>query len=120
MIEEYKFGQILIDGQEYQEDVEIRWTDEVLLWPKEENHLIGLEDVARAAGAGPEVIVIGTGESGNAQILQEVKDYLQEKGIKLIVDHTEQATKTFNIIKEDSFEEDGRQAKVIGLFHLAC
>jgi hypothetical protein len=120
MIEEYKFGYILIEGKEYQEDVEIRWTDEVLLWPKEENHLIGLEDVARAAGTNPEIIVIGTGESGNAQILQEVKDYLQERRIKLIIDHTEQATKTFNIIKEESLEEDGRQARVVGLFHLTC
>jgi hypothetical protein len=120
MIEEYKFGRILIDGQEYQEDVEVRWMDEVLPWPKEENHLIGLEDVARAVAANPEVIIIGTGESGLAEVLGEVKDFLQNRGIKLIVDHTEQATKTFNIINDESLEEDGRQAKVIGLFHLTC
>jgi hypothetical protein len=120
MIEEYKFGNILIDGKEYQEDVEVRWTNEVLPWSKEENHLVGLEDVTRAVGVKPEIIVIGTGESGNVQILQEVKDYFEEHGIKLIIDLTEQATKTFNIIKEESLEEDGRQARVIGLFHLTC
>ena len=33
---------------------------------------------------------------------------------------TEAAVKTFNIRKEDSPEEEGRQEKVIGLFHLTC
>lgn len=120
MIEEYKFGRILIDGKQYQEDVEIRWTGEVLPWLKEESHLIGLEDVARAVAAGPEIVVIGTGESGQAEVLQEVRDYLQKQGVRLVVDLTEQATKTFNIINEESLEEDGRQARVVGLFHLTC
>lgn len=120
MIDEYKFGSITISGKTYNHDVEVRWTDEVLPWKRAESHIIDVEDVKRAMEQNPETIVIGTGESGVARVTEEAKKFIQEKGIKLIIDKTEEATKTFNIIKEESEEEEGKQNKVIGLFHLTC
>ena len=120
MIEEYKFGLIIIDGKTYNHDVEVRWTDEVLDWSKEESHIIDIEDVAEAIEQNPEVIIIGTGEIGMAQVTEEAKEEITSRGIKLIIDHTEQAAKTFNVINDESFEEEGVQEKVIGLFHLTC
>ncbi len=120
MIEEYKIGLIRIDGKTYNDDVEVRWTDEVLEWSRKESHVIDVEDVQRAIGESPETIVIGTGELGIAQVTESAQEAIQSKGIKLVIDRTEQATKTFNIINEDSMEEEGRQEKVIGLFHLTC
>lgn len=120
MIDEYKFGSITIDGKIYNQDVEVRWTDEILPWQREESHVIDVEDVEGAIEQNPETIVIGTGESGTAKVTEEAKMEIQSKGIKLIIDVTEQAAKTFNVIKEESFEEEGRQEKVIGLFHLTC
>ena len=120
MIEEYKFGSITIDNKIYHQDVEVRWTDEVLDWPRKESHVIDVEDVIRALEQNPETIVIGIGESGVARVTEEAQKTITSRGIKLIIDHTEQATKTFNVIKEDSFEEEGRQEKVVGLFHLTC
>ena len=64
--------------------------------------------------------MIGTGESGMAQVTTRAKKEITARGIELIIDKTEQATKTFNIRKEESFEEEGVQEKVIGLFHLTC
>lgn len=120
MIEEYHFGSITIDGKTYTHDVEVRWTDEVLVWERKESHVIDVEAVRRAVEQNPETIVIGTGEAGVARVTEEAQEFIQEKGIKLIVDWTEQATKTFNIRKEESEEEEGRPEKVIGLFHLTC
>lgn len=120
MIEEYHFGSITIDGKTYTHDVEVRWTDEVLDWWRRESHLIDVEAVKRAVEQNPETIVIGTGEAGVARVTEEAQEFIQEKGIKLIVDRTEQATRTFNIRKEESEEEEGKQEKVIGLFHLTC
>jgi len=120
MIEEYNFGVITIDDRSYNEDVEVRWTGEVLKWQREKNHIIDVEDIERAVEHNPDTIVIGTGESGMAEVTDEVQDLLNEKGIKLIVDMTEQATKTFNVINEESKEEEGKQDRVIGLFHLTC
>ena len=120
MINEYHFGSITINGKTHNHDVEVRWTGEILTWWREASHVIDVEDVKRAVEQNPETIVIGTGESGVAKVTEEAKKFIKEKGIELIIDITEQATKTFNIRKEESKEEEGRQNKVIGLFHLTC
>lgn len=120
MIEEYKFGSITINGKIYNHDVELRWTDEVLKWWRKEGHIIDVEDVKRAIEQNPDTIIIGTGESGTAEVTEAAKNEIKSKGIELIIDLTEQATKTFNVINEESEEEEGEQDKVIGLFHLTC
>lgn len=120
MIEEYHFGSIIIDGKTYNQDVEVRWTGEVLPWWRGESHVIDVEDVKRAVEQNPETIIIGTGESGVARVTEEAQKEIKSRGIELIIDLTEEATKTFNIIKEESKEEEGKQRKVIGLFHLTC
>lgn len=120
MIEEYKFGVITIDGRTYHDDVEVRWTDEVLDWSRAESHVIDISDIKRALEQNPETMVIGTGESGMAKVTEAAQEEIKQRGIELIIDRTEQATKTFNIRKEESEEEEGKQEKVIGLFHLTC
>ena len=120
MIEEYRFGLIIINGKTYHHDVEVRWTDEVLDWQRAEGHIIDIEDVGRAVEQNPETIVIGIGSTGLAKITEDAQKFIQEKGIKLIIDKTEEAVKTFNIIQGDSVEEEGEQEKIIGLFHLTC
>ncbi len=120
MIEEYRFGSITIDGKTYAHDVEVRWTGEVLKWWRRESHVIDVEDIKRAVEQNPEIIIIGTGASGVAQVTQDAQKFIKEKGIKLIIDLTEQAIKTFNIRKEESEQEEGKQERVIGLFHLTC
>jgi len=134
MIEEYRFGSIVIDGQTYNYDVEVRWTPkeshskrdptgqagEVLKWWRKESHIIDIEDVRRAIEQDPELIIIGTGEAGVAKVTEAAKEAIKSKGIELIIDLTEEATKTFNIINEESEEEEGEQKKAIGLFHLTC
>lgn len=120
MIEEYHFGSITIDEKTYNHDVEVGWTDEVLAWQRKESHIIDVADVKRAIEQNPEVIVIGTGEQGVAEVTEEAKKTILSRGIKLIIDRTEQAAKTFNIRKEESEEEEGEQERVIGLFHLTC
>lgn len=118
MIEEYKLNQVTIDGETYDYDVEVRWDDEVLEWQREEDYAITLEDVMRAIEQKPETIVIGTGELGMSKVSEEAKREIEARGIKLIIDKTEQATRTFNIRKEESEEEEGRMEDVIGLFCL--
>lgn len=132
MIEEYRFGLINIDGKTYNHDVEVRWIQkrfphdtqpkpsEVLEWQRAESHIVDVEDIKRALEQNPETIVIGTGESGMVEVSEEAQDAIVSKGIKLIVNPTEEAIKTFNIINEESEEEEGRQNRVIGLFHLTC
>lgn len=120
MIEEYHFGSITIDGETYENDVEVRWTGDVLPWPFKRRHVIDVEEIKRAVEEKPEVIVIGTGESGLAEVTEEAQKEIKARGIELIIDETEQAVKTFNILREESIEEEGKEKEVIGLFHLTC
>lgn len=120
MIEEYRFGSVTIEGKTYDYDVEVRWTGEVLRWWRKESHVIDVEDVKRAAAENPETLIIGTGESGVAQVTEGARKFIKDKGIRLIIDRTEPATRTFNLRKEESEEEEGEAEKVIGLFHLTC
>ncbi len=120
MIEEYHFGSITINGQTYEYDVEVRWTGEVLEWWRKKSHVVDIGDLKRTVGQKPETIVVGVGHSGLAKITEEAQNFIKEKGIELIIDITEEAVKTFNIICQESMEEEGKQKKVIGLFHLTC
>jgi len=120
MIEEYHFGSIKILGKTYNHDVEVRWTGEVLSWWRKESHLFDLEDIKRAVEQNPETIIFGIGAYGAAQVTEAAQEFIRGKGIKLIIDKTEKAVKTFNIIKKESIEEEGEQRKIIGLFHLTC
>ena len=113
MIENYSFGSIIIGGQRYDYDVEIRWTGEVLKWWRGESHFIDIEDIERAIKQKPEVIIIGTGESGVAKVGEDVQNKIQELGINLIIDVTGEAVKVFNVLQE-------KDKKAIGLFHLTC
>jgi hypothetical protein len=119
MIEEYHFGSIIIDGREYIHDVEVRWTGEVLKWLRSEGHKIDIEDIKRAVDQNPEVIILGTGAYGVCKVTKECQNFIKEKGIKLIIDTTEEAVKAFNKILEKS-KKEGREERVIGLFHLTC
>ena len=120
MIEEYRFGLIKINGKSYKHDVEVRWTGEVLPWWRKESHIIDKEDVERAIKENPEEIIIGTGESGMAKVTDAAKEAIESRGIKLVIDVTGEAVKTFNIVSGKSEEEEGEKKKVIGLFHLTC
>jgi len=120
MIDEYTFGSVTIDGKAYDYDVEVRWTGEVLKWWRTEGHLFDVGDLKRAGEQNPDTIVLGTGAYGVAKVTEKAKNFIQKKGIKLIIDKTKEAIKTFNIILEKSEKEIGKQEKVIGLFHLTC
>lgn len=113
MIEEYHFGSIKINGKIYNNDVEVLWTGEVLPWRFKERHVIDVEEVKKAVEKNPEIIIIGTGESGMAEVTEEAKKEIKSKRIELIIETTGKAIEIFN----KNFET---QKKVIGLFHLTC
>ena len=113
MIEDYRFGLITINGKTYENDVEVRWNGKALPWWRQESHLIGFEDVERAIREEPDLLIIGTGESGMAKVLQETKEKILSEGIGLIIEKTGPAVVTFN-------REKQKGRKVIGLFHLTC
>jgi hypothetical protein len=115
LIESYDFGVMVIDGKRYTSDV-IVFPDKVMSgWWRKEGHRIHVEDLKEVFShkPSPEVLVVGTGYSGLVKVVPEVVEAFKKLGIKLIVQPTSEAYKTFN-----EFLKAGKV--VVGAFHLTC
>jgi len=112
MIDEYNFGEIVVDGIKYNYDVMI-FDKKVERWKRRESHYVFVDEIEKAISLNPEIIVIGNGYSGVMKIDKKVKEEIEKRKIKLILQTTRAAVKTFNdLLKE--------KKKVVGLFHLTC
>lgn len=112
MIEDYSFGRIVIDGEEYTDDV-IIYPDRVDdTWWREEGHRLKVVDLDEILQASPEVLVVGTGAYGQVSISPEVRQKLEENGIALEAAPTEDACERYNELSEDK--------KAVAALHLTC
>ena len=115
IITDYKFGSIIVDGEEYTHDVEVRsQTEEILPWERTKSHIIDIEDIERTLDQNPDLIIIGDGHSSVAKITDKAQKEIERKQIQLIIKATAEAVKDFNE------EMAKREKRVIGLFHLTC
>jgi hypothetical protein len=113
MIESYDFGSIRIKGKTYSSDL-IIFPDHIKLnWWRKEGHSIHLDDLKEVINMKPKVLVIGTGYPGLVKVPEEVKKHLAENGIKVIVQPTKEACKTFNGLLKTG-------EKVAAALHLTC
>lgn len=111
-IDDYSFGRIVIDGKTYTSDV-IIYPDKVdPSWWRGEGHLLQKVDLADVIEAGPEVVVIGTGNMGVMKVPEGTAAFIKSKGIRVIIEKTSKAVGIFN-------EESGK-GRTVGAFHLTC
>ncbi|MFQ5621477.1 MAG: Mth938-like domain-containing protein [Candidatus Nanoarchaeia archaeon] len=110
MIESYDFGHIVIDGKEYTSDV-ILDKGSVSEWWRKTSHNVEPADIEQVATKKPELIIFGNGFSGNMAVPDETVKWLEEKGIKIVVQITKDAVATYNSSKVEN---------KIGCFHLTC
>ncbi len=113
MIEQYRFGIIVINGTSYHHDV-ILFQDQVIdNWWRATGHELCIADIEPAvAQFNPEVVVVGTGKFGLMKILAETDKWFQSRQIQLIAQKTTQACQTFNKLSGER--------SVMGAFHLTC
>lgn len=112
MIESYEFGKIVIKGEKYTADL-IIYPDRIEPdWWRKSSHELRLEDVKTVVKEKPDTIIVGTGYNAVMKVLPETEDYILSKGIRLIVEDTKKAVKTYN--------EFSPKEKVVALFHLTC
>ncbi|MDI6703674.1 MAG: MTH938/NDUFAF3 family protein [bacterium] len=111
MIEDYNFGQIKIDGKTYSHDVRI-FRDGVKSWWRVTGHRVVTRDIEEILKEKPEVVIFGTGAYGIVDVSQEVKDLLQKRGIRVIIEKTDKAVKEFNDLSKNK--------DVIAALHLTC
>ncbi|MEJ2697649.1 MAG: Mth938-like domain-containing protein [Candidatus Sulfobium sp.] len=112
IVDDYSFGRIVIDGKTYTSDV-IVYPDRVdASWWRKEGHYLQEEDLRDIIAFGPDILVIGTGNSGAMKVPEGTIAFLDSKGIRVIVEKTAKAVEIFN--------EESKKGKTVGAFHLTC
>lgn len=112
MIDSYDFGEIVINSKRYTSDV-IIYPDKVNShWWRKEGHELCIDDLEDVLDQKPDVIVVGTGNPGLMRVLSETEKLIKSKGVRLIVQSTREACKTYNQLSSTQ--------KVIALLHLTC
>jgi len=96
MIDSYRFGDIVIDGKQYSADVIIFPERVQSNWWRKTGHELCLEDITGVIAEKPDVLVVGTGESGMMKVLPEVEEMAKNQRITLIAEPTDNACKTYN------------------------
>lgn len=113
VIEDYSFGSIRIDGNDYRTDV-ILYPDGIAEWTREEGHYMQVSDAGPLLSRNPDILLVGTGSHGGMRVSTELGKSCEEKGVELIVGPTTEIWKTYNRLVGPGSK------KVIAAMHLTC
>jgi hypothetical protein len=94
-IEGYRFGRVLVDGEEHTKDVIVLPDRVVPRWWRREGHALVLEDLEAVLEDLPERLVVGTGASGQMRADPQAVDRLRQRGVEVETLTTEQAVRRF-------------------------
>jgi hypothetical protein len=116
-IDKTRFGSITINGEKYEHDVMIRLNGKVEKRKKKlskevygTSHIISLAEAKHVFENGATWILIGTGQSGMAELSDEASQFFQQKGCRVTLMPTDAAVECWNETKEAG----------VGLFHVTC
>lgn len=110
-IEDYRFGRIRIDGQEYTKDV-ILFPDHVQPnWWRENGHSLVMEDLDTVLERQPKLLIVGRGAHGRMNIPEETLQVLRQRGIEVQAAETDRAVELYR-------KKSG--VNVVAALHLTC
>jgi hypothetical protein len=95
-IEEYSFGHIVIDGDEYDKDVIILPDRVVSNWWRRDGHALVMEDLQAVLPELQKGLVIGSGAYGRMKPDPETIELLEASGLAVEILNTEEATRRYN------------------------
>ena len=110
-IEGYRFGRILVDGEEQTKDVIVLPERVLTNWWRAEGHGLVLADLEEVLEELPAHLIVGTGAYGRLRPDPKTLDELRERGVEVEALPTEEAVRRYG-------ERDpGRTAAAL---HLTC
>jgi hypothetical protein len=113
LINSTEFGSITIDGKTYYNDVIVSWDGKIKEARIFVRHLFGNNELEDLMRKNPEVIVVGTGDSGLLRVSDEVRRLCKQKNVELVEMTSKKAIEKFN-------ESLKQGKKVIGFIHTTC
>jgi len=112
-IEKCSFGILVIDGKTYSDDLIILPDGKILKpWRRKRGHQLTMDDLSDLVDSSPELIVAGTGISGNMKPDPNLVKDLSRLAIGLIAEPNNKAIEVFNNM--------GPEKRVGACFHLTC
>jgi hypothetical protein len=113
MIDACSFGSMVIDGKRYRSDLIIYPDGRVAdAWRRKEGHRLYPQDISSLIKSNPQIIVAGTGISGQVHLDKTLKAYLAGEGIELLAEATQSAVQHYNALI--------KTRRVGACFHLTC
>jgi hypothetical protein len=113
MIEQYSFGNIIIDGVSYINDIKIIQQKVISEWWRKRGHFVDVDDIQDILKLKPDVLVLGKGSPGQMKSTETLREFLEKNNIELIEEKTVEAVEIFNrLFKQGKNVSAG--------FHLSC
>ncbi|MFX1572751.1 MAG: MTH938/NDUFAF3 family protein [Promethearchaeota archaeon] len=109
-IKNYQFGSISLENETFYEDIILLGKSVIPNWWREKGHHISKEDLKYVLDYAPELLIIGTGNSGLMNVPLELTKNLNFEIISL---PTQEAIQLYN-------QEIKGNRKIAGAFHLTC
>lgn len=110
-IEDYEFGQVVVDGEVHRRDVIVLPGRVVSGWWRREGHGLVLEDLDEVLDELPARLVIGTGAYGRLEPDPEALEALRQRGIEVDALPTGEAVRLFGELDP---------ARTAAALHLTC
>jgi hypothetical protein len=94
-MEGYRFGRLVVDGEEQTRDVIVLPDRVVTNWWRAEGHRLALADLGEVIDELPERLVVGTGAYGQMRPDAEALDQLRQRGVDVEALPTEEAVRRY-------------------------
>jgi len=112
-IDSYRFGEIVVDGVSYNNDIIIFGGFVHPNWWRKHSHLLSAEDIQLIIASKPSTLIVGCGTSGLMQVQEETRQLLQERNIQLEASDTSEAVRRFNELSKAGID-------VAAALHITC
>ena len=113
MIENFSFGNIVVNGITYTNDIKIIQGKVIPSWWRKKGHKVSIDDIQDIIDARPDILVLGKGKPGMMKSTPSLCEFLKQKHIDLIEEKTSKAVITFNRLFKQG-------KNVCAGFHLTC
>ncbi|MDY6778846.1 MAG: Mth938-like domain-containing protein [Candidatus Nanohaloarchaea archaeon] len=101
-IDSYQFGEIVINGTTYSNDLIILPDQIHTDWWRDEGHVLKPQDLQLLQSSDIDRLIIGTGRSGRMEVPERTRTFLKELGIQPSIHPTAEACREFQHAGEDT------------------
>ena len=110
-LEDYRFGRIVVDGEEQTRDLIVLPDRVVTDWWRREGHSLALEDFDEVLDELPERLILGCGHDGRLRPPAPVIEALEKRGITVEAMRTTEAVQRYGELDE---------RRTAAALHLTC